>query len=897
MPKQLLKTKLTIPPRPNASVARRHLTSRLNSAVTSKLTLISAPAGYGKTTLLTEWIADCRQSVGWLSLDNGDNDVATFVSYLIAAIQGIRPGIGESVLGLLGSSQQLSIESILTPFINEIGTINEPFLMVLDDYHVIRSENVHRAMNFLVDNLPANMHLVMATRADPPLPIARMRGRGQLVELRLKDLRFKSDEVIQFLTNVMQLEIAPGLIEAVDARTEGWIAGLQMAAISIRSQDNIATFVCDLSGTNRDITDYLFEEVFAHQDDGIQGFLLQTSILDHLTASLCDSVTGRDDSQSILRDLEGRNLFLVPLDEKRQWYRYHTLFRDLLNIRLRQEQAELELSLHRRASEWYENAGLSTEAIRHALAARDSRHASHLIARVVDSMFLQGQIYTFLDWIGALSEEEVRKIPALCIYQAAGLLTSGRHLPTVEALLEDATKGTDSKVILQAAEVVNAFAMFLQGKIISSAEFNNDILDSLPHDYRFLRALALSTIGRSQMMSSDVSPSIDTFSRLLGMGEQLGSIMFMVIALRRLAEVHIIQGHLHKAHHSYQLALKSATDGSGQVMGLGEIADAGLSDLLREWNNLAAAVKQLTRSIEKAPKEESTWSVSSLITLARTKQAQGDIEGANDAVQKAQQLASRFDRVNVNYIIAASYRARLDLLQGNIEGAIAWVKERKPELSLISAEHENETDAPGLPYYLHELETLTLARVYIAQQHPEAALEALEPLLEVATKYRRFGSEIEVRIVQALAYQSQGRMDQAVASIQRSLALAEPEGYVRIFADEGQPMARLLYEVAARKIAPEYTGRLVAAFPAAPPVSSVQKQQMDMVETLSKREIEVLQLIAEGLSNKEIASKLFVGLHTIKWHTGNIYGKLNVNSRTQAVAKARLLNIIPSEVK
>ena len=893
MPRRLLHTKLCIPPGPVASVLRPRLISRLNAALSGKLTLISAPAGFGKTTLLVDWLAECGTPAGWLSLDDGDNDLATFMSYFIASLQSIKPGIGESAVGLLGSSKQISVEVILTPLVNEISSTGSPFLIVLDDYHVITNEHIHWAMNFLVDNSPSNLHLVVATRADPPLPLARLRGRGQLTELRLKDLRFKSDEVTKFLTDVMQLKLDPELIAAVDSRTEGWVAGLQMAAISIKSQDNIAVFVQNLRGTDRNITNYLFEEVFAHQPDSIQTFLLQTSVLDSLTAPLCDVTTERSDSQTILANLERSNLFLIPLDEDRQWYRYHGLFHDLLHIRLRQLQPDMESLLHRRASEWYELDGSTTEAINHAISASDFKHASRLIARVADITFIQGEIYTFLKWVSVIPDEIVRSEPILCIYYAAGLLISGQHLPMVNSLLRDALREPVTDVTSKGVEVVSEFALFVQGKPIRNI---SQTLDILPQECQFLRTLALCTSGRSQMMDADVSPALETFSQLLKMGEEVGSLMFAVIAFRYLAETHIILGHLQTAHRLYQQAIERATDESGQLMFLGEIAAAGLTEVLREWNDLESAIREITRSFALAPEEESHWSVFHLITLARAKHAKGDVKGSLAAIQKAQQLASRFDSMNINHLIAESHRARLDLLQGNTDSTVAWIRERKLE-GTSPVDWVKQHDRLTLPYHLQELELLTLARIYVAQNNSEAALNVLEPLLNVAAKFRRAGSEIEIRIVQALAYQSQGKIDRAVTSIQRALGLAEPEGYVRIFVDEGQPMARLLYEVAARKIAPEYTGKLMAAFTITPSVSGIQKRQMDMVETLSKREIEVLQLIAEGLSNKEIASKLFVGLHTIKWHTGNIYGKLNVKSRTQAVAKARLLNIIPSEGK
>lgn len=894
MPTRLLHTKLCIPPRPAASVLRPRLISRLNAALGSKLTLVSAPAGFGKTTLLTEWLSSCGQPIAWLSLDDGDNDLAVFIRYFIGAIQTIKSTIGKSALSTLGSSGQMSIELVLTPLLNEISSVDEPFLVVIDDYHLITNDHVHRAMNFVVANSPANMHLVIATRADPPLPIARMRGRGQLIELRMRDLRFETDEVAQFLTNVMRVVIDPDLIALVQTRTEGWIAGLQMAAISMKSQVNIAAFVENLSGTNRNITDYLFEEVFARQPGEIRTFLLQTSTLDRMTAPLCDMVTGRSDSQMILETLERDNLFLIPLDENRRWYRYHSLFRDLLRIHLHQAQPDHEITLHRRASEWYEHEGLITEAVSHAISAANFKHASQLIARLADTMFLQGEIFTFLKWIGDLPEEDVKDVPILCIYYAAALLSSGQHLPTVATLLSDALRGEHSDVISRAAEVVNAFAMLQQGKTITGTELNKEILDILPREYQFLRAQTLSTIGGSQMMNVDVSPALDTFSGLLKMAEQTGSLMSVVISLRRLAEIHVIQGHLHTAHRLYQQAIKSATDESGQLMFLGHIATAGLGDLLREWNDLDSATKLLTGAVAIAPKGESRWSVSLLTTLARVEQAKNDTEGAQASMQRAQQLSSKFDRVNVNYLITASHRARLDLLQGKIDNAMFWARERRLDKDVHSIVWGKERNNSVMPYYLHELEILAMARIYLAQNRAEEALIALEPLLSMAIEFQRAGSEIEIYIVQALAFQSQGSIGQAVASIKKALALAEPEGYVRSFVDEGRPMARLLYEVACRKIALEYTGTLMAALSATPPVPSVQKQQMDMVETLSKREVEVLQLVAEGLSNKEIASKLFVGLHTIKWHTGNIYGKLNVKSRTQAVAKARLLDIIPS---
>ncbi|MBL7065917.1 MAG: tetratricopeptide repeat protein [Anaerolineae bacterium] len=944
MSSPLLKTKLYIPPVRPEVVPRPRLIERLNARLLHKrnLTLISAPAGFGKTTLLSEWVSHLetrflgknlvsgpRPPVAWVSLDEGDNDPIRFWAYFVAAlrtlalsqVEGIEAHIGEGVLSAFQAPQLPPIEAVLTTLINEIAAVPQGdheghlYVLILDDYHLITAQPIHDALTFLLNHLPGNMHLVIATRADPPLPLARLRGRGQLTELRLTDLRFTPDEAAAFLNQVMGLGLAADDVAALASRTEGWIAGLQMAAVSMQGQDDVTGFIQAFTGSDRYILDYLVEEVLQRQPDSVQTFLLQTAILDRLTGPLCDAVLRISesanqrlvdsptrfladsltrsfaDSQVMLEYLERNNLFVVPLDNERRWYRYHRLFADLLRQRLQQTQPDLVPTLHRRASEWFEQNGLMAQAIEHTLSAENLGRAGGLIEQAAEATLMRSEIATLLRWVDALPDELVRDRPQLCVYHAWALLFGGHPLDAVEARLRDVED--DAGLSPGKAAALRALVALFQSQIPRAAELSRRALEQLPEDDVFLRGFATLLLGISHMVDGDMVAARQSLEEIARRSQEAGNVMLAVMVMCSLAELHKRQGQLDKAAAMYQQALELAVDGQGRRLPIAGEALMGLGELEREWNDLEAAVRYLTAGIEFTGKWGEIGAIDGYISLAHVRQAQGDADSAQELLRKAWQLALQFDATEMDDDLVAAHQARLWVAQGNLEAARRWAEER--ELTVDASLAELEERVSSVSFRSHRRRTaeyLTLVRVLIAQKRCDEALALLEPLLAIAERWGLNERVIKVQILKALACHAQGDIAQALAALERALSLAEPAGYVRVFVDEGEPMARLLYRAAARGIAPEYAGRLLAAFPALEPAA--QEPQADMVEPLSERELEVLRLIAEGLSNQEIARRLFLSLSTVKWHTSNIYGKLGVKNRTQSVAKARSLDILPT---
>jgi LuxR family maltose regulon positive regulatory protein len=898
----LLSTKLYIPPVRPELVSRPRLIERLNAGLHRKLTLISAPAGFGKTTLLSEWAGGCGRPIAWVSLDRGDNDPTRFWTYFIAALQTIQAdvaeaAVGEAALAMLqspggaGASTPPPIEAILTALINEITERLAAFVLVLDDYHLlIKAQPIHDALGFLLDHLPPQMHLVIATRADPPLPIARLRGRGQVTELRLTDLRFTPDEAAEFLNQVMGLELSVNDVAALASRTEGWISGLQMAAVSMQEQEDTASFIQAFTGSDRYILDYLVEEVLYRQSDGIQTFLLQTAILDRLTAPLCDAVVETGESQTILEYLESSNLFIVPLDDRRKWYRYHRLFADLLRQRLHQAHPDLVPTLHRKASEWHEHHGLMAEAIDHALSAEDFQRAADLIEQVAEATLMRSEVATFLNWVKLLPDELVRARPTLCVFHAWALLWRGLPLDDVESRLRDV--GEDVDLAPGKVAAIRGFMAIYQGQLARATELCRQALEQLPEDDLFLRSISTWILSISELVDGDLSAGSQALDDVVKMSQRAGNVMIAVPALCQLAKLNMRQGQLHKAQAIYQQALELGSNESGQRLPIASEALIGLGRLSYEWNDLESAARYLEESIALSEQWSEAAALDAYVPLAHVRRAQGDIDGVRHAIQKAQQMALKTDALEADDLFVALVQARLWVIQGNLEAAMRWAEERGLAKRRDSPKSEESDDF--FSSRVRKYEHLVLARLLMAQDRPEEALALLEPLLPKMERQGRTDLLIEIQTLRALAYQAKGDIEQAVSALERALSLAEPGGHVRIFVDEGAPIARLLYKAAARGLAPVYTGRLLAAFPVSETTPPSLDLPAELIEPLTERELEVLQLIAEGLSNKEIAHQLVLSLPTVKWHASNVYGKLAVNNRMQAVAKARSLGILPT---
>ncbi len=918
----LLTTKLYIPqPRPNL-VPRPNLIQYLGEGLHlgRKLTLVSAPAGFGKTTLVSEWVAGCERPVAWLSLDEGDNNLTRFLAYLVAALQPIAANIGEGALGMLQSPQPPPTETILTVLINEIAALPGRIILVLDDYHLIDAQPIHNALAFALDHLPPQMHLVIATREDPHLPLARLRARGQLTELRAADLRFAPDEAATFLNLMMGLSLSAEEITSLETRTEGWIAGLQMAALSMQGRADTASFIQAFTGSHRFVMDYLAEEVLQRQPERVRSFLLQTSILDRLSGPLCDAVTGQEDGRGMLETLEGGNLFVVPLDDKRQWYRYHHLFADVLQTRLMEEQPDQVPTLHRRASEWYEHDGSSADAVRHAIAAEDYERAAGLVELAWPAMSGSFQSTAWLGWVKTLPDELVRARPVLSAAYAWALLDAGK-LEAAEARLLDAERWLEPTVDISdrpetpspktcpersrrmvvvdeeqfrslPASLATARAYHAQalGDVPGTVKYARRALDLSSEGDHLQRNQAAVLLGIAYWVSGDLETAHQAMADWMNSMQKAGNIVFAIASAFALADILVAQGRLHEAVRTYKQSLQLASEHNKHVQQVTAHHHLGLAMLYHEMGDQEAAAQHLLKSRELGEQTALVdWPNRWCLAQARLKETQGDLEASLDLLDEAKRLYVRTLVPDIRPIEAL--KARVYVRQGRLTEALGWARERG-----LSADDDLS--------YLHEFEHVTLARVLIARYESDCAdrsiLEAmglLERLLRAAEEGGRTGSVIEILALQALAHEAQGDIPAALAPLERALVLAEPEGYVRIFVDEGQPMARLLYEALSLGIVPDYARRLLAAFPVAEPEQAAplgtQALKSDLIEPLSERELEVLQLIAEGLTNPEIASRLFLALNTVKGHTRNIYGKLNVHSRTQAIARAQALGLLP----
>jgi LuxR family maltose regulon positive regulatory protein len=933
----LLRTKLYIPPPRPGWVERPRLLERLNAGLYRRLTLVSAPAGFGKTTLLSEWAHSRTRSrerepasemspvsrFSWLSLDEGDNDPARFVAYLVAALQTVQADVGEAALAALQSSRPPPAEALLTALINEIAALptpdgyeGRPYILVLDDYHLVTAQAVHERLTFLLDHLPPNLHLVVATRSDPPLPIARLRGQGQVTEVRQSDLRFTHDEAAAFLNTCVDLHLSAQDVAALEARTEGWIAGLQMAAVSMRGRGDVAAFIHAFTGSDRYILDYLVEEVLQHQPESIQTFLLQTSVLDRLSGPLCDAVLGREaaegrttregdaaaaqlpgslaSAQEILEYLERNNLFVVPLDGERRWYRYHQLFAALLRYRLHRLRPDLAPLLHGRAGAWYEQDGLVSQAIDHALAAGELEWAAHLVEQAAEATMLRSEFATLLRWVEALPAEQVRAHPRLCIYQALALVLGGHPLDVAQSRVQEAVEADRECAVAGEVATFNALIAAYRGQKEQSAALSQQALDRLPEDSLFFRSFVAGFLGLAHLYSGDVEAAIRAFQEAVRVSEKTGNVNISVLARHHLGDLAALQGRSEQAKALYAQALEAALDDQGRRRPIAGIALIAQGRIESEQHDLDAAVRHLTEGIALVERWGEAGAISGYTGLARVRQAQGDERGALEAIQTAQRLAERFDAMQVDDISVALCRARLWIGQGNLEAVARWAEERglADDLDLETLHREIRTTSSLYRVF----EYATLAWLRIVQDRPQDALRVLGPLLQATEEGGWLMYGIEVLALQALALQARGDTTRALTALERALDLAAPGGFVRLFVEKGAPMAQLLYQAAARGIAAQFAGRLLAAFPASQAPEPFRETPAEMIEPLSERETEVLQLVAAGLSNREIAQRLFLSVSTIKVHTYNIYSKLGVHSRTQAVAKARALGVLPSSL-
>ncbi|WP_406079185.1 LuxR C-terminal-related transcriptional regulator [Micromonospora sp. NBC_00858] len=903
MASPLVETKLYIPKLRHSLVARQRLSERLSRGAESRLTLISAPAGFGKTTLLSAWLASGaeQRSVAWLSLEESDSQPGLFWTYVITALQNVVPGVGAGALPLLQSAQT-PIETVLATLLNELSAVPNEIHLVLDDYHLVDGPDVETGMVFLLEHLPPHVHLVISSRADPALPLARLRARGELVEVRAAELRFTLDEVTDYLNEVIGLNLTANDIAALEGRTEGWIAALQLAALSMQGRADVAGFIAGFAGDDRYIVDYLVEEVLRRQSDHVRTFLVQTSILDRLSGPLCDAVTAQHGGKAMLESLDRANLFVVPLDDSRRWYRYHHLFADVLRTHLLDERADEAADLHRRASQWYDQNGEPSPAVRHALAAGDVERAAGLVELAMPALRRNRQDPTIRGWLDAIPDEVVRVRPVLAV-GLIGALMSGGEFEGIEDRLRDAEQLLDKPPTDRAEMVVvdeeellrlpgviqmyRAALALVRGDTPATIRHAHRAIDRTAVDDHLTRAGASALLGLAFWGNGDLEAAHQAYSACVEGMRRVGHISDVLGCSITLADTRITQGRLGEALRTYEQALQLASHHGGPVLrGMADMY-VGMSQIACERNDLDAATQHLRRSQELGehtglPQNRYRWRVS----MARVLQAQGDLRGALQLLDEAQHVYVGDFSPNVRPVPALT--ARLLAMQGRIGEALSWAREQG-----LSVDDDVS--------YLREFEHVTLARVLLAQYTAHragaSATEAarlLERLLTAAEAGERTGSVIEILVLQALTHHARGDTPGALAPLERALTLAEPEGYVRVFAGEGPPMVSLLKAVAKQRVSWDYVHRLVNACGHADetPVNQPRRLTQGLVEPLSERELEVLRLLGTDLDGPAIARELVVSLNTLRTHTRNIYAKLGVNSRRAAVRQAGELNLL-----
>jgi LuxR family maltose regulon positive regulatory protein len=909
----LVETKLFIPRPRRTAVARPRLSERLSRGAESRLTLISAPAGFGKTTLLAEWLAEAaadQRSVAWLSLEESDSQPASFWTYVLTALQTVVPGVGASALPLLQSAQP-PIEAVLATVLNELGTVPNDVHLVLDDYHLVDGPGVQAGMAFLLAHLPPRVHLLVSTRADPALPLARLRARGELVEVRAADLRFTLDEAAAYLNEAIGLNLAANDIAALEGRTEGWIAALQLAALSMQGRADVAGFIAGFTGDDRYIVDYLVEEILSRQPDHIRNFLLQTCILERLSGPLCDAVTGQHGGKAMLESLDRANLLVVPLDDRRRWYRYHHLFADVLHTHVRDERPDEVPDLHRRASRWYEQNGEPLPAVRHALAAGDVERAAGLVELAIPALRRDRREATIRGWLDAFPDEVVRVRPVLAV-GLVGALMAGGEFEGVEGRLRDAERWLEKPTTDRAGgqtppagmvvvdqeelprlpgaiQMYRAALALARGDAAATVRHAQMAIDRAGDDDHLIRAGASALSGLAFWGSGDLHAAHAAYSASVDGLRRAGHISDVLGCSITLADIRSTQGRLGEALRTYQDALRLASHEAGTVLRGTADMYVGMSQIAYERDDLDAATQHLQRSHELGehtglPQNPYRWRVA----MARIREAHGDLDGALQLLDEAQRVYMGDFSPNVRPVPAL--RARVLAARGHVGEALGWAREQG-----LSTDDDLS--------YRREYEHITLARVLLSRytaDRSEASVHEvarlLQRLLTAAEEGDRGGSVLEVLVLQALTHHARGDTPGALGPLQRALTLAEPEGYVRVFVGEGSPIASLLRAVAKQRASWKYVHRLLDACGHADettPVKQATRRTQGLVEPLSERELDVLRLLGTDLDGPAIARELVVSLNTLRTHTKSIYAKLGVNSRRAAVRRARELNLMP----
>ena len=912
----ILATKLFIPPPPADFIQRPMLLEKLESGSSRKVTLVSAPAGYGKTTTIAAWLKPSGSSqststanhkpVAWLALDENDNELTRFLSYFLAALQqtGAMPAQLEQLQQLAQSPERPAIENLLTDLINLLAAIPEHVVCVLDDYHLIENQGIHDALTFLIENLPPQLHLVLTTREDPPLPFFRWRARGAVNELRSSDLRFTQDEASQFFNRVLGLSLSSEEIALLETRTEGWVTGLQLVALTLKGRKETAEEIRQFAGDNRYIMDYLIGEVLKQQSEAVRQFLLQTSILERLYGPLCEAVTGLPDGNGLLECLDRENLFLIPLDQKRQWFRYHHLFADVLHAHLMVEQPDQLGRLHQRASLWFHENGFTENAVRHALESGDDAHAADLIEKAWPEMDGRFQEGLWMKWAKALPEAVIRSHPVINVAYGWALLNDGEmeagetRLQDAESCLNLPAERRDEFTVVDPLQYENlpasiatarAYIAQASGDVPATMRYGRQALDLLPEDDYLRRGPSAALLGLACWGNGDLEEAHRFLLESMDGFKKAGSNNFAISITYGLADIRTVQGCLQDGIQIYQQSLQFAlAQGQPTLRGTSDIY-LGLGQLNLESGQRELAGEFLRKSEELGQEFAlQDYQYRHPIIKARFMEVDGELAQALALLDKAERLYFRTPVPNLRPI--GAQRARLWLRQGQFDLAAGWAREQN-----LAVEDELT--------FLHEYEHVTLTRILLDRYRQSGQQTGLEDarlllarLLQAAEAGGRDGSAIEILILQALVLDALEQPDASRASLERALDLAAPQGFFQVFLDEGPALAHLLLGLLPTGHQHAYVEKLLAAFPPVEhPASTASPNQGGLIEALSERELEVLALIAQGLSNQAIADQLYISLHTVKVHARRIYAKLAVDNRTQAVVRGKSLGILPPD--
>ncbi len=873
MEELLLQTKLTPPLAHQKEVARPHLLARLNEylmhleSFSRKLTLVSAPAGYGKTSLTVDWLRNSQVPYAWLSLDEGDNDPLRFLAYVIAALHQVYKDVGSGPQGMLAAPQPPPAEAVLTALINEIEDRRACLMLVLDDYHTIQAEPIHQQVTFLLEHQPEYLHLVILSREDPPLPLHRLRARRQMLEIRQDDLRFSPGETSDFLSKVMSIELNQADVEALARRTEGWVAGLQLAGLSLRGHPDTHSFVQSFTGSNRYVLDYLFEEVFQQQPSEVQSFLLSTSILNRLTPSLCNALTGRSDGRLQIEALEKANLFLFPVDSERRWYRYHRLFADLLRHQLRLIGEPPERSLHARASQWYWENGLFAEAVQHALAAEEWDLAAKLIEASSDALLKRGEVATLNSWFAKLPAEVILAKTQRCITYAWVLMLASQY-ESAEKILQHAEQSTQREPVLSGeVAAAQAYLAQTQGDGRRMVELSHKALALLPEDNLTSRGMVSLNLGLAYWHMGRLTEAQKALEEAYTATRKSGNFYGEITARVFLGRTQAVRGQLRQAVTWYQDVIRQSGETS-----VFPITYLDLCALHYEWNELETASHHLSQGLEASQRSGNLeFLIAAYMLQARLNLAQGDPAGASKALQQIQHLEQTHEVPARTQARSADLQVQFALWQNDLETARRLASQLAPAVN-------------AHPFYRYL--GLTPARLLLAMGQRTKAAEQLQSAAETAARNDWGYGLMAVRVLQALAAETSNT---ALKYLGEALTFAQPEGYIRTFSDIGKPLAPLLQEAAHRNLQPIYARKILAVIegerPAVPATPG-------LVEKLSERELEILRLVAAGLSNREIAGQLVISLGTVKTHIHNIYGKLEVRNRAQAITRAQELELL-----